>query len=71
MYALLLLLGVSFFFIFFLFSRVPDFDGYFIGSLFLEANIYIIISLISCILVYKNSLNLKNPVDSDIQVSKL
>lgn len=55
MYVLLLLLGVCFFFIFFLFSKVPDFEWYFVWSLFLEANLYILFSLICCIFVYQHS----------------
>lgn len=71
MYALLLLLGVSFFFIFFLFSRVPDFDGYFIWSLFLEANIYILLSVVACLMVYKHSFSLKNEDDIELRTSKI
>ncbi len=65
MYALLLLLWVSFFFIFFLFSRVPDFEWYFVWSLFLEANIYILLSLISCLIVYKNSISKRQNQEID------
>jgi len=57
MYALLLLVWVSFFFIFFLFSRVPDFEWYFIGSLFVEANLYILFSLLACFIVYRHSIS--------------
>jgi len=55
MYALLLLLGVTFFFIFFLFSQVSSFDSYFAGSLFLEAHLYIFFSILACIAVYTQS----------------
>ena len=60
MYFLLLLLGVCFFFIFFIFSNLTDFNWYFIWSLFIEANIYILISLWACALVYKQSYIWKN-----------
>jgi hypothetical protein len=70
MYALLLLLGLSFFFIFFLFSKLPDFNWYFVGSLFLEANLYILFSLLSCLVVYKHSLSSKKIIDSTDAHSK-
>jgi len=67
MYALLSLLWVSFFFIFFLFSRVPDFEWYFLGSLFIEANLYILFSLLACFFVYRHSMDTSNREDENIE----
>lgn len=71
MYALLLFLGVTFFFIFFLFSQVPSFDSYFTGSLFLEAHLYIFFSIVACLIVHAQSSVWKQKHEWDVDISKI
>lgn len=55
MYFLLLLLWVCFFFIFFLFSWIENLQWSLVSNLFFQANIYILLSVLACLLVYKQS----------------
>jgi len=55
MYFLLLLVWICFFFIFFLFSSVENLSWSLVSSLFLQAHIYVLLSLLWCLLVYKQS----------------
>ncbi len=51
---LLLLVWVVFFFLFFLFSKIPELEWFFIKNLFYEANIYVGISLLFLLFTIKS-----------------